>query len=174
LTYSPRSAFSGFGRTSAFSSSNVKGKDSHIKALSGDLEILSSLVDVPEDSRVCPSCSIAILILIQYVQNSGIRHNCLELVMNSMLLSEMMGALTSTLLASHLAARRALHLQSCYRVLLVSTVLSSGQHSADQEDFIDKLSGALCYNIASFISSRSGRGSGIPPLMGFFIISSRG
>ena len=61
---------------------NIKGKDSQLKALSADLDVLSSLVDVPEGARVYPSCphSIAMLILVQYVDNSGIRYNCRELV----------------------------------------------------------------------------------------------
>ncbi len=33
---------------------NIKGKDSQLKALSVDLDVLSSLVDVPEDARVYP------------------------------------------------------------------------------------------------------------------------
>ena len=60
---------------------NIKGEGYDFKAPSGDLDILSSLVDVPEGNRVYPSCphSIAILLLIQYVDNSGIRYNCSEL-----------------------------------------------------------------------------------------------
>ncbi len=52
---------------------NIKGTDSQLKALSADLDVLSSLVDVPEGGRVYPSCphSIAMLILVQYVDNSG-------------------------------------------------------------------------------------------------------
>jgi len=55
---------------------NIKGKDSQLKALSADLDVLSSLVDVPEGARVYPSCShsIVILIYVQYVDNSGIRY----------------------------------------------------------------------------------------------------
>jgi len=61
---------------------NIKGKDSQLKALSADLDVLTSLVDVPGGARVYPSCphSIAMLILVQYVDNSGIRYNCRELV----------------------------------------------------------------------------------------------
>jgi hypothetical protein len=55
---------------------------SHLKALSTDLDVLSSLVDVPEGNRIYPSCpqSIALLIVVQYVDNSGIHYNCRELV----------------------------------------------------------------------------------------------
>ena len=55
---------------------NIKGKDSQLKALSADLDVLSSLVDVPEGAWVYPSCShsIAMLILVLYVDNSGIRY----------------------------------------------------------------------------------------------------
>jgi hypothetical protein len=55
---------------------NIKGKDSQLKALSADLDVLSSLVDVPEGARVYPSCShpIAMLIFVLYVDNSGIRY----------------------------------------------------------------------------------------------------
>jgi hypothetical protein len=64
---------------------NIKGKDFHLKARPADLDVLSSLVDVPEGNRVdrvYPSCphSIAMLIVVQYVDNSGIRYNCRELV----------------------------------------------------------------------------------------------
>jgi hypothetical protein len=52
---------------------NIKGKDSQLKGLSADLDVLSSLVDVTEGARVYPSCShsIAMLILVQYVDNRG-------------------------------------------------------------------------------------------------------
>ncbi len=61
---------------------NIKGKDSHLKAHPADLDVLSSLVDVPEDDRVYPDSphSIAILIVVQYVDNSGVRYSCRELV----------------------------------------------------------------------------------------------
>ncbi len=61
---------------------NIKDKDSHHKALSADLDVLSSLVDVPEGARVYPCCPhcITMLILVQYVDNSGIRYNYRELV----------------------------------------------------------------------------------------------
>ncbi len=61
---------------------NIKGKDSHLKALSADLDVLSSLADAPEGNRVYPSCphSIGMLIVVQYVDNSGIRYNCREVV----------------------------------------------------------------------------------------------
>ncbi len=35
---------------------NIKGKDSHLKTRSADLDVLSSFVDVPEGNRVYPSC----------------------------------------------------------------------------------------------------------------------
>jgi hypothetical protein len=45
---------------------NIQGKDSHLKARPADLDVLSSLVVVPEGNRVYPSCphSIAMLIVI--------------------------------------------------------------------------------------------------------------
>ena len=59
---------------------NIKGKDSNLKARSSDLDALSNLVDVPEGNRVYASCphSIAVMIVVQYVDNSGIRYNCRE------------------------------------------------------------------------------------------------
>jgi hypothetical protein len=53
-----------------------------IVARPADLDVLSSLVDVPEGNRVYPSCphSIVMLIVVQYVDNSGIHYNCRELV----------------------------------------------------------------------------------------------
>ncbi len=55
---------------------------SHLKALSADLDVLSSLVDVLEGNRIYPSCpqSIVMLIVVQYVDNSCIHYNCRELV----------------------------------------------------------------------------------------------
>jgi hypothetical protein len=54
---------------------NIKGKDSDLKARPADLDVLSSLVDVPEGNQVYPNCphSIAMLIVVQYVDNNGIR-----------------------------------------------------------------------------------------------------
>jgi hypothetical protein len=61
---------------------NIKDKDSHLKTRSSDLDVLSSLVDVPEGNRVYPSCphSITVMIVVHHVDNSGIRYNCHEIV----------------------------------------------------------------------------------------------
>jgi hypothetical protein len=60
--------FSGFGRMSVFIKYewNIQGKDSHLKARPADLDVLSSLVVVPEGNRVYPNCphSIAMLMVI--------------------------------------------------------------------------------------------------------------
>ena len=73
---------------------NIKGKDSQLKALSADLDVLSSLVDVPEGARVYPSCphSIAMLILVQYVNTVASATLAVSLLMIFMLLSAMTGA----------------------------------------------------------------------------------
>ena len=96
---------------------NIKGKDSRIKALSADIDVLSSLVDAPEGNRVYQSYprSIALLILVQYVDNMLIRYvvsarAAVSSSMSSMPLSEMTGASISTSLEL-LVARRALHLR---------------------------------------------------------------
>lgn len=77
---------------------NIKGKDSQLKALSADLDVLSSLVDVPEGARVYPSCphSIAMLILVQYVNTVASATLAVSLLMIFMLLSAMTGASIST------------------------------------------------------------------------------
>ena len=49
---------------------------------------------------------------------------------------------------------------------VLSSVLSENTTNRNLARYVD-----VEYNIVSFISSRSSRGSGIPPLMGFFIIS---
>jgi hypothetical protein len=110
---------------------NIKGKDSHLKARPADLDVLSSLVDVPEGDRVYPSCphSIVMIIVVQYVDNSGIRHNCRELVDefyagvrdDGRINLNFVGGLTWWLGVRY------------------TYDLATGAFSADQEAFIDKL-----------------------------------
>ncbi len=97
---------------------NIKDKDSHLKARSSDLDVLSRFVDVPEGNRVYPSCphSIMILIVVHYVDNNGILYNCRELVDEFYVAIRDDGHIDLNFVAgAHLVSRHDLHLRSCYR-----------------------------------------------------------
>ena len=89
-----------------------------IVARPADLDVLSSLVDVPEGNRVYPSCphSIMILIVVHYVDNNGILYNCRELVDEFYVAIRDDGRIDLNFVGgAHLVSRHDLHLRSCYR-----------------------------------------------------------
>jgi hypothetical protein len=110
---------------------NITGKDSHLQARSADIDILSSFVDVPEGNRDYPSCphSITIRIVIQYVDNSGIRYNCREQVDEFYTAFRDDGRIDLNFVGG---------LTWCLGVCYTYD-LATGAVSADQEAFIDKL-----------------------------------
>jgi hypothetical protein len=110
---------------------NIKGKDSNLKARSSDLDALSSLCDVPEGNRVYPSCphSVAVMIVVQYVDNSGIRYNCRELVDEFYAAVRDDGRIDLNFVGG----------LTWWLSVRYTYDLSTGAVSADQEAFVDKL-----------------------------------
>ena len=110
---------------------NIKGKDSNLKARSSDLDALSNLVDVPEGNRVYASCphSIAVMIVVQYVDNSGIRYNCRELVDEFYAAVRDDGRIDLNFVGG----------LTWWLGVRYTYDLATGAVSADQEAFIDKL-----------------------------------
>jgi hypothetical protein len=110
---------------------NINDKDSHLKARSADLNVLSSLVDVPEGDRVYPSCphSIAMLMVVQYVDNSCISYNCRELVDEFYVAVRDDGRTDLNFVGG----------LTWWLGVRYTYDLATGAVSADQEAFIDKL-----------------------------------
>jgi hypothetical protein len=112
---------------------NIKGKDSHLKTRSADLDVFSSFVDVPEGNRVYPSCpgphSISMLIVVQYVDNSGIRYHCRELVDELYAAVQDDGRIDLNFVGG----------LTWWLGVRYTYDLATGAISADEEAFIDKL-----------------------------------